>query len=88
MWKEIPNDAILQTEVYKRRYFQVNNRTLVVCLILLLICVTVLAIVSSKAKKGRGCDFCPSNVGDLEIADVCLMQVNGLVNAEETLGDF
>jgi acetyltransferase-like isoleucine patch superfamily enzyme len=47
------------------------------------------AIVSSKAKIGVGCMiFAQANVGAASVGNFCLVQANGLVNAEASLGDF
>lgn len=47
------------------------------------------AIVSSKAKIGVGSMiFAQANVGAAEVGNFCMVQANGLVNAEATLGDF
>ena len=47
------------------------------------------AIVSSKAKIGVGTMiFAQANVGAAEVGSFCLVQANGLVNAEATLGNF
>ena len=47
------------------------------------------AIVTSKAKIGVGTMvFAQANVGAAEVGNFCLVQANGLVNAETKIGDF
>lgn len=47
------------------------------------------AVVSAKAKFGVGTMiFAQGNVGAATVGNFCLVQANGLVNAEATLGDF
>ncbi len=47
------------------------------------------AIVSQKAKIGIGTMiFAQANGAAAEVGNFCLVQVNGLVNAEVTVGDF
>lgn len=72
----------------KEEHFQVNNHTVVVCLILLVICDTILTIISSKVKSGVGCIiFAQANVRGAEIGIFCLVQANGLVIVGVTRGD-
>jgi len=47
------------------------------------------AIVSAKAKIGVGTMiFAQANVGAATVGNFCLVQANGLINAEASLGDF
>ena len=47
------------------------------------------AIVSAKAKIGVGTMiFAQANVGAAKIGNFCLVQANGLINSEASLGDF